>query len=251
MDRYAGKNIVVIGGTHGMGHATASILARQGARVLVTGSNPDHVEKARSEWAGRVTVLHSNIADGADIERLAAAVRENGAELDALFIFAGVAAFAPFPQVDEESYDRQFAVNAKGAFFAVQRLASCIATGGSITLTTVTPATATPGMSVYMGSKAAVTAFMRGFAAELLPRRIRVNAVAPGFIDTPTLGLAGLTAAERAEVSAMGDAMTPMQRHGTMDEVARAALFLAFEATFTTGVELAVDGGLSTVDAPR
>lgn len=251
MDRYAGKNIVVIGGTHGMGRATAAILASQGARVLVTGSNPGNVEKAQAEWAGTVRVVRSDVTNVEDMDQLASRVRADAAPLDALFVFAGVAAFSPFDQVDAGSFDRQFAVNTRGAYFVVQKLAPCIADGGSIVLTTVTPATATPGMSVYMGSKAAVTAFVRGFAAELLARRIRVNAVAPGFIDTPTLGLAGLSAAERAEVSAMGDAVTPMRRHGSMDEVARAALFLAFEATFTTGVELAVDGGLSTVDAPR
>src|SRR5690606_7070845 len=87
-------------------------------------------------------------------------------------------------------------------------------------------------------------------AAELLSRNIRVNMVAPGFIDTPTLGLAGLSPSERAEMRAIGDAVMPMHRHGSMREVAEAALFLAFQATFSTGIELPVDGGLSTVDAP-
>lgn len=118
-------------------------------------------------------------------------------------------------------------------------------------MTTVTPAPAFPGMSVYLGSKAAVTAFVRALAVELLPRRIRVNAVAPGFIDTPTLGLADLTPSQRAEVAALGDAATPMRRHGSMDEIASAMLYLGFDATFSTGVELAVDGGLSTVSVPR
>ncbi|AKJ31904.1 SDR family oxidoreductase [Caldimonas brevitalea] len=250
MSPYAGKNVIVIGGTHGMGRATAEILAEAGARVLITGHNQENVDRAQAELAGRATVLRSNVASLADIDVLARRVRESGTPVDALFVFAATAAFESFDQVREDSYDQHFGINTKGAFFTVQRLAPCMADGGSITMTTVTPAPANPGMSVYLGTKAAVTAFVRSFAAELLPRRIRVNAVAPGFIDTPTLGLAGLTPEQRAEVSALGDAITPMQRHGNMIEVARAALFLGFDATFTTGVELAVDGGLSTVAVP-
>jgi NAD(P)-dependent dehydrogenase (short-subunit alcohol dehydrogenase family) len=101
-----------------------------------------------------------------------------------------------------------------------------------------------------MATKGAVRGFARVLAAELLPRRIRVNMVAPGFIDTPTLGVASASPEERAELARVGDEITPMKRHGSAEEVARAALFLAFEATFTTGVELPVDGGLSEVDAP-
>ena len=245
-----GKKVVVVGGTHGMGRATAQQLLRTGAQVLVTGSNPDNVEKARSEMKGQVQVLRSDAGSLADIAALERDVRAAMGSIDALFVFAAIAEFAPFDAVEEDSFDRHFRINTKGAFFTVQRLAPCIADGGSITMTTVTPAPAMPGMSVYLGTKAAVTAFVRSFAVELLPRRIRVNALAPGFIDTPTLGLAGLTPAQRAEIAALGDAMTPMHRHGSMDEVARAAVFLGLDATFTTGVELAVDGGLSTVVAP-
>ncbi|MCW7536797.1 SDR family oxidoreductase [Aquabacterium sp. A7-Y] len=241
----------MIGGTHGMGRATAEILAGAGARVLITGHNQENVDRAQAELAGRATVLRSDVASLAEIDVLAHRVSESLAPVDALFVFAAIAAFEPFDHVREDSYDRHFGINTKGAFFTVQRLAPYIADGGSITMTTVTPAPANPGMSVYLGTKAAVTAFVRSFATELLPRRIRVNAVAPGFIDTPTLGLAGLSPSQRAEVAALGDAITPMQRHGKMNEVARAALFLGFDATFTTGVELPVDGGLSTVTVPR
>ena len=99
-------------------------------------------------------------------------------------------------------------------------------------------------MSVYSGSKAALRAFAKVLAAELLPRLIRVNVVSPGFIDTPTMGVAGASAEERATFMSIGDAVTPMKRHGTVEEVARAVLFLAFDATFTTGARLTVDGGL-------
>jgi NAD(P)-dependent dehydrogenase (short-subunit alcohol dehydrogenase family) len=171
--------------------------------------------------------------------------------VDAVFLFAAVAEFSPFGLVSEESFDRQFGINTRGAFFALQGLAPLVRDGGSITTVTVTPATATPSMGVYMATKAAVRAFSQVLAAELLPRNIRVNCLAPGFIDTPTLGVAGLSPEERAALAAAGDEATPMKRHGRVAEVAAAALFLAFDATFTTGIELPVDGGLSTVDAPH
>ncbi len=248
--RFAGKNVAVIGGTHGMGWATAQALVDQGARVLVTGRNPANVQAARSRLGERALVQQADVASLADMDQLVATVREAFGALDAVFVFAAIAAFEPIDEVTEASFDRHFAINTRGAYFAMKKLAPCVRDGGSITMTTVTPATATPGMSVYMGSKGAVSSFVRSFAAELLARRIRVNAIAPGFIDTPSLGLPDLTPAARAEISALGDAITPMQRHGTMDEIASAALFLGFDATFCTGIELAVDGGLSTVNAP-
>lgn len=250
MNRFVGKNVAVIGGTHGMGWATAQALLHGGARVLVSGRNPAHVEAARTRLGERALVLRADVSNLQDTDALVATAREAFGELDAVFVFAAIAEFEAVDAVSEASFDRQFAINTRGAFFAMQKLAPLVRDGGAITMTTVTPATATPGMTVYMASKAAVTAFVRGFAAELLPRRVRVNAIAPGFIDTPTLGLVGLSPRERAEIAALGDAVTPMQRHGTMDEIATAALFLGFDATFCTGIELAVDGGLSTVDAP-
>lgn len=251
MSRFHGKNVVVIGGTHGMGLATAHALADGGAGIMLTGGNPAHVEAAARALGGRAAAIRSDVASLADIDALAAAAAGRLGRIDALFIFAAIAEFAAFDQVDATGFDRQFAVNTRGAFFAMQRLAPLIRDGGSITAVTVTPATATPGMAVYMATKAAVRAFAQVLAAELLDRRIRVNCLAPGFIDTPTLGVAGLTPEARRALSDTGDAATPMKRHGTVDEIARAALFLGFDATFSTGIELAVDGGLSTVDNPQ
>lgn len=231
-----------------MGHATARELIERGARVIVTGAGASSVERARAELAGAVEVIRSDISNGAATDTLAAHVRRALGPVDALFLFAGVAELANHADVTEAGYDRQFGINARGAFFALQRFAPLMRDGGAIVVTTVTPSTATPGLSVYTGTKAALLAFARGMAAELLPRRIRVNAVAPGFIDTPTLGLPGISPEDRDAFARAGDEATPMKRHGTMQEVARAALFLAFDATFTTGVELPVDGGISTVD---
>lgn len=250
MNRLRDKTALVIGGTHGMGLATVRMLIDGGARVLLTGANAENAERAARDLNGRATVLRSDIASSDDRASLADAVADGFQPLDAMFIFAAIAEFAPFEAVTEASFDRQFAVNARGAFFAMQRLAPLVRDGGSITAVTVTPATASPSMSVYMGSKAAVRAFAQGLAAELVGRPVRVNCLAPGFIDTPTLGVAGLSSEERRELARIGDLATPMKRHGTVEEIARAALFLGFDATFTTGVEFPVDGGISAIDNP-
>ncbi|HET9610790.1 MAG TPA: SDR family oxidoreductase [Acidimicrobiales bacterium] len=249
MDTYAGRNAVVVGGTHGMGLAIVEALVQGGARVLLTGRDEGNVAAARHRIGEQAVVRRSDVTSMADIDALAAEVAATLGRLDAVFVNAGVATLEPFDAVTEASYDRTFAVNAKGAFFAAQRLAPLVRDGGALVFTTsVANRTGTPGMSVYAGSKAALRSFAQVLAAELVPRGVRVNALSPGFIATPTLGVAGATAAERAEFERIGDEVTPMRRHGTPDEGARAALVLAFDATFTTGVELVVDGGLTTVE---
>jgi NAD(P)-dependent dehydrogenase (short-subunit alcohol dehydrogenase family) len=181
----------------------------------------------------------------ADVRALGDLAEERLGAIDAVFVNHGIAEPEPLEEVTEESYDRHFAINAKGAFFTVQRLAPLVRDGGALVFTTVANDRIFPGMSAYSGSKEAVRAFAQVFAAEFLPRRIRVNAVAPGFIRTPTMGVATMSEEERAAFQKQGDEMTPLGRNGTVEEVAAAALFLAFDATFTTGVELAVDGGFA------
>lgn len=249
MNKYTGKKAVVTGGTHGMGLAIVKTLLEEGAEVLLTGRNEQNLEAARRELEARAHVVRSDTASLADIDALGALVKEKLGQIDCVFINAGVSELEPFAQVTEASYDRQFDVNTKGAFFTAQRLAPLVREGGAIVFTTVTNGPANPNLSVYAGSKAALRAFAQVFAAELVSRGIRVNTVGPGFIDTPTMGVAGLSAEERAALKKLGDEITPMKRHGTSDEVARAALFLAFDATFTTGVELPVDGGLAQIGA--
>jgi NAD(P)-dependent dehydrogenase (short-subunit alcohol dehydrogenase family) len=244
--QYADKRAVIIGGSIGIGLATARLLAAGGASVLVTGRNERNLAEAQRVLGERAHVVCSDIASLSEIDQLAATVDAALGGIDLLLVNAGIARLELFEQVTEEAYDRQFAVNTKGAYFSVQRLAPLLRAGGAVVFTTsIANETGTPGMSVYAGTKAALRAFTKGFAAELLPRGIRVNAVSPGFIKTPTMGATDSTAEERIAFEREGEHVTPMGRIGTADEVARAVLFLAFEATFTTGVELAVDGGLA------
>jgi NAD(P)-dependent dehydrogenase (short-subunit alcohol dehydrogenase family) len=251
MGKYTGKRAVVIGGTQGIGLATVKALLEGGAEVLVTGRNEQKLEAVRRELGLRVHVVRSDTANLADIDALGALVEEKLGQVDFVFVNAGYAKLEPFAQVTEASYDQTFNTNTKGAFFTAQRLAPLVRDGGSMVFTTVAEATGTAGLSVYSGSKAALRALAQVLAAELLPRRIRVNTVGPGFIKTPTLGVYGASEEELAAFEKVGNEITPMKRLGSPDEVARAVLFLAFDATFTTGVELTVDGGLSRVDAPH
>lgn len=251
MNEYAGKKAVVTGGTHGMGRAMVQALLDGGAEVLLTGRNEENLEAARVGLGSGARVVRSDAASMTDIHALGARVEESFGEIDALFVNHGYARMEPFDGVTEASYDRQFGVNAKGAFFTVQRLAPLIRDGGSVVFTgSIADEGGSPGMIAYSGSKAALWSFAQGFAAELLPRGIRVNAVSPGFIATPSMGV-DAPDEWKAGFSALGDEITPMKRHGTPEEVARAAMFLAFGATFTTAVKLPVDGGLGRgIDAP-
>ncbi|WP_343517798.1 SDR family oxidoreductase [Sphingomonas sp.] len=251
MNRFVGKKAVIIGGTHGMGLAVAQALIDGGAEVLITGRNEKNLAEAREALGGDVHAVRSDIASMDDIAALGTEVAQKLGEIDFLHMNAGVSELEPFDQVTEPSYDRQFDVNTKGAFFTTQRLIPLIRKGGAIVFTTsVAEDSGIAGMAVYSATKAALSAFGKVLASELLPREIRVNLVSPGFIDTPTMGVAGASAEERAAFMKVGDEVTPMKRHGTPREVAQAVLFLAFEATFTTGERIKVDGGLGQNLAP-
>jgi len=242
---YSGTRSVIVGGTHGMGLATARMLTEGGGRVLVSGRNSANVAEANRILPPNGEAMVSDVATAEGIETLAKYAQARLGTLDFVFVNVGVAELAPIEAVSEELFDRHFTVNTRGAFFAMQKLAPLMRQGGAMVVTSsVADEGGHPGMSVYSASKAALVSLASSFAAELLPRGIRVNTVSPGFIKTPTHGVAGLTEAQRAEFEALGDATTPMGRNGTAEEVARAVLFLAFEATFTTGAKLAVDGGL-------
>ena len=246
MNTFTGKKAVVTGGTHGMGLAIVEALLDQGTEVLLTGRNEKNLEEAATALKGRAAhVVRSDAASMADIAALAEQARDVLGGVDHLFVNHGIAEFAPLEEVTEEAWDRHFAVNAKGAFFTVQALSPLLADGGSIVFTTVANDVVFPGLSAYSASKEAMRAFAHVLAVELLPRKIRVNSVAPGYIKTPTMGVAGLSEEERREFERQGDTSTPLKRNGTVQEVAKAALFLAGDATFSTNVELAVDGGFA------
>jgi NAD(P)-dependent dehydrogenase (short-subunit alcohol dehydrogenase family) len=246
MERYEAKRAVIIGGTSGMGLATAKMLLDGGARVLVTGRSQAGLESAEKELGTGAIVVSSDARSLTDIDALASRVKTEFDTFDLLFVNAGFATFAPFENTTEAIYDEMFNLNAKGPFFAVQKLAPLINRGGSVVLTTsIANVKGMPGIATYGAAKAALRSFARVLAAELLPRGIRVNAVTPGPIDTPILDKAFPDKDAAAHVKEQMIGMNPMKRFGTSEEIAKAVLFLAFDATFTTGAELPVDGGWS------
>jgi NAD(P)-dependent dehydrogenase (short-subunit alcohol dehydrogenase family) len=246
MERYQTKRAVIIGGTSGMGLATAKMLLDGGARVLVTGRSQAGLESAQKELGKGAVVVSSDARSLTDINALASRVKAEFETLDLLFVNAGFGLFAPLENTSEAIYDEMFNLNAKGPFFAVQKLAPLINRGGAVVLTTsVANVKGMPGLATYGAAKAALRSFARVLAAELLPREIRVNAVTPGPIDTPILAKAFPDKDAAAQVAEQMRGMNPMKRFGTSEEIAKAVLFLAFDATYTTGAELPVDGGWS------
>jgi NAD(P)-dependent dehydrogenase (short-subunit alcohol dehydrogenase family) len=245
MSVYSGKNVVVTGGGSGIGLGIAELLAKGGARVAVTGRSQSTLNAAQARLGDSALAIRGDVASLADLDALAARVKEEFGTLDALFVNAGVARTSLLESTTEGLYDEQFGINVKGAYFTVQKLAPLLVNGAGIVLTTsIANVIGMPAASVYGASKAALRSLARNFASELLEREIRVNAVSPGPVDTGILE-EDMGAEAAAEFVAQRVAENPMRRLGTPEEIARAAAFLAFDATYTTGAELAVDGGFT------
>jgi len=245
MGAYSDKNAVITGGGSGIGFATAKLLADGGARVLITGRSQATLDAARERLGENAVAVRSDVASLSDLDALADRVKAELGTVEALFVNAGIAAPTPFESTTEEAYDELFAINVKGGFFTVQKLAPLLSSGAGVVLTTsVANVVGLADSSVYAAGKAALRSMARSLSRELLPRGVRVNAVSPGPIDT---GILESTMGEEAaaEFKAQRVAENPMGRFGTPDEVARAAAFLAFDATYTTGAELVVDGGVT------
>jgi NAD(P)-dependent dehydrogenase (short-subunit alcohol dehydrogenase family) len=244
MARLDGKIALISGGTSGIGAATARLFQAEGATVIVTGSSQASVDKATADLPG-VEVVVSDASDIAATRSLVDKVKGNHGRIDILFVNAGIAKFAPVGQIDEDFYDSQFDVNVRGAFFLLKHAVPAIPDGGAVILTASVAGASggLPGATVYGATKAALRSFGRTFAKELLPRGIRVNTISPGPIVTPILDK-GLTAAQKETFIAGAAARIPLGRTGTEAEVAAAALYLVADATYTTGAELFVDGGL-------
>ncbi|MFL4909204.1 SDR family oxidoreductase [Streptomyces sp. MMS24-I2-30] len=242
MGKYEGKKVVITGGSSGLGLTTARSLVDEGARVLITGRDQDKLSAAREQLGENAIAVRSDTASLPHIDALADRVKAEFGAVDALFANAGVTGSAPFEATSEELYDQLLTINAKGPYFTVQKLAPLLAEGSGVVLTTsAVNVLGLPLLSAYAASKAALRSMARSLARELLPRKIRVNAVSPGPIDTRIMDESMLPQSDEQTKALV--AQIPMLRLGIPSEVTKAALFLAFDATYTTGTELAVDGG--------
>lgn len=247
MKRFKGKRALITGGTTGIGLATAKLFVNEGARVIVTGRNPATINSAQAELGENAIVVRSDATSLADMDTLAAKVKETFGKLDVLFVNAGYGHFIPFEQVTEAVYDEMLNLNAKGPYFIVQKLVALMPRGSSVIFTTsLANMKAAPALSAYGAAKAALRSITRSLASELLPRGIRVNAVNPGPIgETDILQKVGMPKEAKDQVYVQMAASVPMKRLGTPEEIAQAVAFLAIDATFTTGAEIPVDGGWS------
>jgi NAD(P)-dependent dehydrogenase (short-subunit alcohol dehydrogenase family) len=245
MAKLDGKIALISGGTSGIGAETARLFKAEGATVIATGSSERSVAAAKAELPG-IELVVSDAGSVAATKTLVDQVKARHGRIDVLFVNAGIAKFAPIEQVDEAFFDNQFNVNVKGAYFLIKHAIPIIPNGGAIILT-ASVAGASGGLggsSVYGSTKAALRSFGRTIARELTPRGIRVNTVSPGPIVTPILDKGGLTAAQKDNFIEGAKTRIPLGRTGTSAEVAAAALYLAADATYSTGAELFVDGGL-------
>ena len=245
--RFKDKVALVIGGNSGIGRAAAAGYAAEGAKVVITGRDPKTLGEVEKELGAGALAIRSDVADAASLDAVMAAIKARHGHIDVLFVNAGIGTFAPIPDVTPERWDEVHAVNLKGCFFAAQKALPLMADGGAIVFTgSIGSVLAVPGNVIYAAAKAGLRAVARIFAAELLPRRIRVNMVSPGPTETPLINRnVGMSP---DAVNALRERMianTPMRRMGEPEEVARAVLFLSCdEASFITGVDLFVDGGV-------
>jgi NAD(P)-dependent dehydrogenase (short-subunit alcohol dehydrogenase family) len=247
MNKLTGKVAVVTGGNSGIGLACAQAFAAEGARVVVVGRRQDAVDAAVATVGGDAMGFVGDVADLAMHDRLLAAVKARFGAIDIYVANAGTAILEPSDAVTVENYDRQFATNTRAVFFGVTKALPFMRDGGSVVLTSsIAGSKVLDNHAVYAGSKAAIEAFARSWALELKGRRIRVNVLSPGPVDTPILAKLGIGEAARPEFDRQMATAIPLGRLGLPEDLARAAVFLASDdSAFVTGVNLRVDGGMS------
>jgi NAD(P)-dependent dehydrogenase (short-subunit alcohol dehydrogenase family) len=249
MGKLERKIALVTGGTSGIGLATAKMFVNEGAYVFITGRRDSELTAAVNDIGRNVTGVRGDVSHLADLDQLFGQVSREKGRLDVVFANAGVAKYAPIGQITEELYDAIFNVNVKGLVFTVQKALPLLVDGASVILNaSIVGSKGLSSNSVYSATKAAVRSFARTWTTDLKSRRIRVNAVSPGSIDTP--GLSDLLASSETgqQRLQMIASAVPLGRLGTADEIAKAVVFLASDdSSYVTGAELFVDGGFAQV----
>jgi NAD(P)-dependent dehydrogenase (short-subunit alcohol dehydrogenase family) len=249
MGRLEGKVAVVTGGNSGIGLATAKRFQEEGAKVVISGRSKKTLDDAVKAIGNGVLAVQADVSNLTELDKLYGEVSKKFGKIDVLFVNAGVAKFAPLAETAESTYDEQFDINIKGAYFTIQKAIPLLNDGASIVLnTSVAGSKGNANTSAYSATKAALRSLARTAAAELVERGIRVNAVAPGPIVTPIFGRVGLPQEAVDEFAKQIIEKVPMKRFGQPEEVAATVAFLASDdASYITGVEINVDGGAGQI----
>jgi NAD(P)-dependent dehydrogenase (short-subunit alcohol dehydrogenase family) len=249
MGKLDGKIALVTGGNGGIGLATAKRFVAEGAYVFITGRREGELAAAVKDIGRNVTAVQGDVSNLADLDRLFGQIKREKGKLDIVFANAGIAKYAPVGAITEELYDSIFNINVKGLLFTVQKALPLMPDGAAIVLNaSIVASKGLSANSIYSATKAAVRSFARTWTTDLKARRIRVNAVSPGTIDTPGLNdLLASSEAGQERIKMISNAV-PLGRFGTPDEIAKAVVFLASDdGSYVTGTELFVDGGFAQV----
>jgi NAD(P)-dependent dehydrogenase (short-subunit alcohol dehydrogenase family) len=249
MGKLDGKIALVTGGNGGIGLATAKRFVAEGAYVFITGRREGELAAAVKDIGRNVTAVQGDVSNLDDLDRLFGQIKREKGKLDIVFANAGIAKYAPVGAITEELYDSIFDINVKGLLFTVQKALPLMPDGAAIVLNaSIVASKGLSANSIYSATKAAVRSFARTWTTDLKARRIRVNAVSPGTIDTPGLNdLLASSEAGQERIKMISNAV-PLGRFGTPDEIAKAVVFLASDdSSYVTGTELFVDGGFAQV----
>ncbi|WP_263143592.1 SDR family oxidoreductase [Pseudomonas sp. RIT-PI-AD] len=243
MGRFSAKTVLITGGTSGMGLAGARRIVDEGGRVIVTGRDRSRLDRAREALGRAAVVLHCDSGNPDSAGVLAAEIRKRGG-LDGLWLNAGLARIGPVEALTAEGFDALMAVNVRGPALQLAALSPLLNPGASVVVTSSSSAyESAPLVSVYAATKGALLSMARCWAASMAPRRIRVNSIVPGPIETSFRDFLDADVRQRFEHGVVEQ--VPLGRAGTADEAAAVALFLlSADATYVTGSQYAVDGGL-------
>ena len=244
MGKLDGKVAVITGATSGMALAGAKLFADEGAHVFITGRRKDELNKAVEQIGRNVTGVQGDSADLDDLDRLYDTVKQEKGSIDVLWASAGTGAQSRLGEITEEDFDAAFLLNARGTLFTVQKALPLFNDGGSIFMTGSNASLrGYPNWSVYAGSKAVLPAYARVWVSELRDRKIRVNVLTPGQVETPMM-----EAVMTDEIKAQFESLIPRGEMGRPEEIASVALFLASDdSSYVNGMEMVVDGGTTVI----
>ncbi len=251
--RLEGKIAVITGGNSGIGLATAQCFVQEGAYVFIVGRRQSELDAAVNQLSKNIFGIPGDVSNLKDLDHIFDTVKQQKGRIDILFANAGIAESASLGSISESHFDKIFNVNVKGLLFTVQKALPLFqdGSGGSIILTaSVGGSKGFEGMSVYNATKAAVRSFARSWTIDLKQRKIRVNVISPGPIDTPMLSSAGMELSEKQFEQFKTSIVNavPLGRMGNPNEVAKAVSFLASDdSSYITGIELFVDGGIAQI----